>query len=60
MTIQHPPPEEMPRVPPIDTPELPDDQEEPDETPPEPEQRAPGEDQPPVGAPTDEPGVQLD
>ena len=54
MTIQHPPNDEMPppipeREPdptPIDTPDVP-------------EQRAPGADQPPLGAPRDEPDPEL-
>ena len=54
MSIQHPPDEEIPPPTPIDTPD-----DEPREPPPEPEQRAPGPEIPPVGAPTDEPDLQL-
>jgi hypothetical protein len=55
MTIQPPPDDEMPPPTPIDTPD-----ETPIDTPDEPEQRAPGADQPPVGAPRDEPDPGLD
>jgi hypothetical protein len=54
MSIQNPPDEEIPRTPPEETPDHP-----PIDTPQEPEQRAPGADQPPIGAPTDEPDVTL-
>jgi hypothetical protein len=54
MTIQPPPDDEMPPPTPIDTPD-----ETPIDTPDEPEQRAPGADQPPVGAPRDEPDPEL-
>jgi hypothetical protein len=50
MTIQQPPNDEMPSIPPTDEPEP-----TPIDTPNEPEQRAPGEEQIPVGAPRDEP-----
>ena len=51
MTIQQPPDDEMPPPTPIDTP---------NETPDlEPEQRAPGQDQPPMGAPRDEPDPDM-
>jgi hypothetical protein len=50
MTIQPPPDDEMPpRIPETDPTPMPID------TPDEPDQRAPGTDQPPVGAPRDEP-----
>ena len=55
MTIQQPPDDEMPPPTPIDTPN-----ETPNETPDlEPEQRAPGRDQPPIGAPRDEPDPDM-
>jgi hypothetical protein len=54
MTIQPPPNDEIPPDTPIDTPD-----DEPREAPPEPEQRAPGAEQPPIGAPTDEPDLNL-
>jgi hypothetical protein len=55
MTIQQPPDDEMPEPTPIDTPN-----ETPTDTPyPEPEQRAPGQDQPPMGAPRDEPDPDM-
>jgi hypothetical protein len=59
MTIQQPPDDEMPPSTPIDTPiETPTDT--PTDTPdPEPEQRAPGQDQPPMGAPRDEPAPDM-
>jgi len=54
MSIQQPPNDEVPPSTPID---------DPGETPihpqDEPEQRAPGQDQPPVGAPRDEPDPEL-
>lgn len=50
MTIQQPPSDEGPPTVPVDEPN-----DNPIDTPPEPEQRAPGTDQPPVGAPRDEP-----
>lgn len=57
MTIQ-PPNDETPPLTPIDTPdETPIDT--PGDTPNEPEQRAPGQDQPPMGAPRDEPDPEL-
>ena len=50
MTIQQPPNDETPpTTPPQD----------PNQTPVEPEQRAPGEDQPPMGAPRDEPDPDI-
>lgn len=55
MTIQPPPDEDIPPPTPIDTPD-----DVPTEEPEEPEQRAPGAEQPPIGAPTDEPDVQMD
>ena len=55
MTIQQPPDDEMPPPTPIDTPD-----ETPIDTPTgEPEQRAPGADQPPMGAPRDEPDPDM-
>jgi hypothetical protein len=54
MTIQPPPDDEMPPPTPIDTPD-----ETPIDTPDEPELRAPGADQPPMGAPRDEPDADL-
>ena len=54
MTIQQPPDDEMPPPTPIDDPD-----ETPIDTPGEPEQRAPGADQPPMGAPRDEPDLDL-
>ena len=54
MTIQQPPDDEMPPTTPIDTPD-----ETPVDTPDEPEQRAPGQDQPPMGAPRDEPDPDM-
>ncbi len=54
MTILPPPDDEMPPPTPIDTPG-----ETPIDTPDAPEQRAPGADQPPMGAPRDEPDVDL-
>ena len=54
MTIQPPPDDEMPPATPIDTPD-----ETPDDVPMEPEQRAPGQDQPPMGAPRDEPDPDM-
>jgi hypothetical protein len=56
MTIQQPPNDEIPPETPIDTPDEPIDI----PAPAEPEQRAPGAEQPPVGAPTDEPDLELD
>jgi hypothetical protein len=53
MTIQ-PPNDETPPPTPIDTPD-----ETPVDRPPEPEQRAPGQDQPPMGAPRDEPDPDM-
>jgi hypothetical protein len=54
MTIQPPPNDETPpTTPPQDPNETPID------IPTEPEQRAPGEDQPPMGAPRDEPDPDL-
>ena len=57
MTIQPPPNDDIrcPQPDPID--DTPDDT--PIDTPQEPEQRAPGEDQPPMGAPRDEPDADL-
>jgi len=55
MTIQQPPPnDEIP-------PQVPDTDPEPTpiDTPDEPEQRAPGADQPPMGAPRDEPDSEF-
>ena len=54
MTIQQPPDDEMPPKTPIDTPD-----ETPIDTPDEPQQRAPGQDQPPMGAPRDEPDPDM-
>jgi len=54
MTIQQPPDDEMPPPTPIDTPD-----ETPIDTPDEPRLRAPGQDQPPMGAPRDEPDPQM-
>ena len=51
MTIQPPPDDETPPPTPIDTP---------DDVPVEPEQRAPGADQPPMGAPRDEPDPSME
>ena len=55
MTIQQPPPNDdiPPAVPETDPTPMPID------TPDEPEQRAPGADQPPMGAPRDEPDPEL-
>ena len=53
MTIQ-PPNDETPPTTPIDTPD-----DAPTDPPAEPEQRAPGQDQPPMGAPRDEPDPDL-
>ena len=53
MTIQ-PPNDETPPTTPIDTPD-----DVPTDPPAEPEQRAPGQDQPPMGAPRDEPDPDL-
>ena len=53
MTIQ-PPNDETPPTTPIDTPD-----DAPTEPPAEPEQRAPGQDQPPMGAPRDEPDPDM-
>ena len=53
MTIQQPPNDEVPS-PPAD-----EDDPRPIDTPDEPEQRAPGADQPPLGAPRDEPDPDL-
>ena len=54
MTIQQPPNDELPPTTPGDEqPEVPID------TPQEPEQRAPGADEPPVGAPRDEPDPDM-
>lgn len=54
MTIQHPPNDENP--PPLpDTDPTPMPAPTPIDTPADPEQRAPGADQPPLGAPRDEP-----
>ena len=55
MTIQPPPDDEMPPAMPIDTPD-----ETPIDTPDAPELRAPGAEQPPMGAPRDEPDADLD
>jgi len=55
MSIQPPPGDETPPMPP----EGDDEQPQPIDTPNEPEQRAPGSDQSPVGAPRDEPGVDM-
>jgi hypothetical protein len=52
MTIQQPPNDEMP-------PTTPDTDPVPIDDPAEPEQRAPGADQPPMGAPRDEPDPDL-
>lgn len=52
MTIQQPPNDEMP-------PTTPDTDPMPIDDPAEPEQRAPGADQPPMGAPRDEPDPDL-
>ncbi len=54
MTIQQPPNDEMPSIPPTEEPEP-----TPIDTPQEPEQRAPGEEQLPMGAPRDEPDPDL-
>jgi len=54
MSIQPPPNDEIPSLPPED-----DDEPQPIDTPQEPEQRAPGENQPPMGAPRDEPDLGL-
>jgi hypothetical protein len=53
MTIQ-PPNDETPPTTPIDTPD-----DTPVDQPSEPEQRAPGQDQPPMGAPRDEPDPDM-
>jgi hypothetical protein len=54
MTIQQPPNDELPPTTPDDEqPEVPID------TPQEPEQRAPGADEPPLGAPRDEPDPDM-
>ena len=53
MTIQPPPNDEIP-LPPAD-----EDEPQPIDTPDEPVQRAPGADQSPVGAPRDEPDLDL-
>jgi hypothetical protein len=53
MTIQ-PPNDETPPTTPIDTPD-----DVPTDPPAEPEQRAPGQDQPPMGAPRDEPDPDI-
>ena len=55
MSIQQPPNDEIPPTPPEDE----DDPPQPIDTPAEPEQRAPGADQSPVGAPRDEPDLEL-
>ena len=54
MTIQQPPNDD---IPPTTPPSEPD--ETPIDTPQEPQQQAPGADAPPLGAPRDEPDVQL-
>ena len=54
MTIQQPPNDEIPPSRPVDEPD-----ETPIDTPAEPEQRAPGADEPPIGAPRDEPDPEL-
>ena len=55
MTIQQPPDDDIPPTTPIDTPD-----EAPTDAPDgEPEQRAPGVDQPPMGAPRDEPDPDM-
>ncbi|HWM21710.1 MAG TPA: hypothetical protein VNO51_18605, partial [Ilumatobacteraceae bacterium] len=54
MTIQNPPNDDTPPAIPVDEPD-----ETPIDTPAEPEQRAPGADQPPIGAPSDEPDPDL-
>jgi hypothetical protein len=53
MTIQQPPNDEMPPTTPTDPDGTPID------TPQEPEQQAPGADAPPLGAPRDEPDLEL-
>jgi hypothetical protein len=55
MTIQQPPNDELPPTTPGD--EQPD--EVPIDSPQEPEQRAPGADEPPLGAPRDEPDPDM-
>ena len=54
MTIQHPPNDELPPTTPSEEPDP-----MPIDTPQEPEQRAPGEEQQPMGAPRDEPDLDL-
>ena len=54
MTIQQPPDDEIPPTTPPAEPE-----QTPIDTPQEPDQRAPGADAPPLGAPRDEPDLQL-
>ncbi|MGQ0606928.1 MAG: hypothetical protein ACT4OQ_00490 [Chloroflexota bacterium] len=56
MSIQQPPNDEIPPTPPTDDEE---DHPRPIDTPQEPEQRAPGESQPPMGAPRDEPDSEV-
>ena len=57
MTIQTPPNDDTPTLP--DTNPTPIPEPMPIDTPSDPEQRAPGADQPPVGAPRDEPDPEV-
>jgi hypothetical protein len=57
MTIQTPPNDETPTLP--DTDPTPIPAPTPIDTPSDPEQRAPGADQPPLGAPRDEPDPEV-
>ena len=57
MTIQTPPDDETPTLP--DTDPTPMPAPTPIDTPVEPEQQAPGADQPPLGAPRDEPDAEI-
>jgi hypothetical protein len=57
MTIQTPPNDETPTLPDTDPTPIPEPT--PIDTPSEPEQRAPGADQPPLGAPRDEPDPEV-
>jgi hypothetical protein len=59
MTIQTPPPNDENPQPLPDTDPTPIPAPTPIDTPQEPEQRAPGADQPPVGAPRDEPDPEV-
>ena len=59
MTIQTPPNDETPTLPDTDPTPTPTPAPTPIDTPQDPEQRAPGADQPPLGAPRDEPDPEV-